>query len=409
MMASSRKTPDVQKTLGFMKDSFGYKMSKKVAELTQVVHMLFSRNHEREVELDALRAAYEEEVLRITKEAKNNFERLEYLLRDATRQRHKEVVQAADNTTQLLKQTQEKMELLKQDLSDERAQSTHFRELLSKAQEDLERSKQGTDGVSETLQQTNARLKEREAEVATLKKMHKFTEEKFLVTAKDLEDLKQRFGETEGKLAQSKYNFSKIGKALEESNQRAEELSKKLQLAEEQMKFANRELKKKSKDPKFKFPRAGLLPSRQTSLKDEEIDALKREVERLRMELSNREGNFNRVFAKFQPVVVSSDSNYQKPQNPKMMMVTSSTSDTDAKRKYLPNAILNSVPQNADPHYLPKTAPGSASSVNYVSFNSNSTFQHQKTYAGLSNNHKPSSSSSSRNAASPSFRLVFTK
>ena len=28
---------------------FEYKMSKKVAELTQVVHMLFTRNHEREV------------------------------------------------------------------------------------------------------------------------------------------------------------------------------------------------------------------------------------------------------------------------------------------------------------------------------------------------------------------------
>ena len=28
---------------------FEYKMSKKVAELTQVVHMLFMRNHEREV------------------------------------------------------------------------------------------------------------------------------------------------------------------------------------------------------------------------------------------------------------------------------------------------------------------------------------------------------------------------
>lgn len=28
---------------------FEFKMSKKVAELTQVVHMLFTRNHEREV------------------------------------------------------------------------------------------------------------------------------------------------------------------------------------------------------------------------------------------------------------------------------------------------------------------------------------------------------------------------
>ena len=32
------------------KKSFEFRMCKKVAELTQVVHMLFTRNHEKEVE-----------------------------------------------------------------------------------------------------------------------------------------------------------------------------------------------------------------------------------------------------------------------------------------------------------------------------------------------------------------------
>lgn len=31
------------------KGGFDFRMSKKVAELTQVVHMLFTRNHEKEV------------------------------------------------------------------------------------------------------------------------------------------------------------------------------------------------------------------------------------------------------------------------------------------------------------------------------------------------------------------------
>jgi hypothetical protein len=34
------------------KKTFEFRMSKKVAELTQVVHMLFTRNHEKEVEIE---------------------------------------------------------------------------------------------------------------------------------------------------------------------------------------------------------------------------------------------------------------------------------------------------------------------------------------------------------------------
>mgnify|MGYP001794144223 CR=1 FL=1 len=33
------------------KKNFEYRMSKKVAELTQVVHLLFTKNHEREVSI----------------------------------------------------------------------------------------------------------------------------------------------------------------------------------------------------------------------------------------------------------------------------------------------------------------------------------------------------------------------
>ena len=63
--------------------------------------------------------------------ARSSIEKLEFLLRDATRQRQRDVVQAADNTALLLKETQEKMELMKQDLTEERNQTMQYRDLLT--------------------------------------------------------------------------------------------------------------------------------------------------------------------------------------------------------------------------------------------------------------------------------------
>lgn len=65
------------------------------------------------------------------KQAKVNTEKLEFLLRDTTRQRQRDVEQAADSTASLLKETQEKMEIMKQDLTDERNQSAKYRDLLT--------------------------------------------------------------------------------------------------------------------------------------------------------------------------------------------------------------------------------------------------------------------------------------
>ena len=69
----------------FSKKSFEFKMCKKVAELTQVVHMLFVKNHEREVELEALRAAYEREVADVTADARGRLDRLGRSLADEQR------------------------------------------------------------------------------------------------------------------------------------------------------------------------------------------------------------------------------------------------------------------------------------------------------------------------------------
>lgn len=53
------------------------KLSRKIAELTMVIHLLFTRNHEREVEIEAVKTAYEHEIDVIREEAKGKMSWLE--------------------------------------------------------------------------------------------------------------------------------------------------------------------------------------------------------------------------------------------------------------------------------------------------------------------------------------------
>ncbi len=67
------------------KKSFEYKVSKKVAELIQVVHMLFTKNHEREIELQATKDAYEDEISNVIRDARNRLEQIQQTLNDEKR------------------------------------------------------------------------------------------------------------------------------------------------------------------------------------------------------------------------------------------------------------------------------------------------------------------------------------
>lgn len=58
------------------------KLSRKIAELTMVIHLLFTRNHERELEMEALKTAYEHEISLILEEAKGKISWLEGQLDD---------------------------------------------------------------------------------------------------------------------------------------------------------------------------------------------------------------------------------------------------------------------------------------------------------------------------------------
>ena len=53
------------------------KLSRKIAELTMVIHLLFTRNHERELEMEAVKTAYEHEIGVVLEEAKGKISWLE--------------------------------------------------------------------------------------------------------------------------------------------------------------------------------------------------------------------------------------------------------------------------------------------------------------------------------------------
>ena len=58
------------------------RLSRKIAELTMVVHLLFTRNHEREIEIEAWKTAYENEISVIQKDLKSRMGWLEGQLND---------------------------------------------------------------------------------------------------------------------------------------------------------------------------------------------------------------------------------------------------------------------------------------------------------------------------------------
>ena len=137
--------PPVQ--MDAMSSTFGFRMSKKVAELTQVVHMLFVRNHEKEIENEALRAVYEDEITEVIGDAKT---RLAALQEDMQTQAHRHDEESAQGERRLADaraqhdiEWRDRLTSLEGELRDVKAECGNVRDLLINAQKDIERLKHG--------------------------------------------------------------------------------------------------------------------------------------------------------------------------------------------------------------------------------------------------------------------------
>ncbi|XP_052700552.1 protein FAM184A-like isoform X4 [Crassostrea angulata] len=299
------------------KKTFDFRMSKKVAELTQVVHMLFTRNHEKEVEIEALKDAYEYEIslvqedaieqLKKSEEKRKELEKLLENERKVSRERVKSAIQQEASTKE--EQWKEKVKLLEQQLTDEKNESQNLRDLLINAQKDIEKLRQG---VAEQLQSKNEEI-------------HRKNQE--------LERLRQKVANLEHTQSESEKHYKEIIRDLEKSNEKLErELAQLQALLEEthrsKMHFESKsqkletDLKNLRKDFSKKVSEVVASQRSQTThqlpaqrqytnytsrmVKDynEEVEKLRREVQRYRMELSNRDNNFNRMFTDGQQLMV---------------------------------------------------------------------------------------------------------
>lgn len=158
-----------------VKRTLEFRMSKKVAELTQVVHMLFTRNHEKEVEIDALKEAYEHEITVVIEDARGRHSKLENrvieLERKLERERNKqtEIVKevVAQESNDKEDEWRRKLVVAEKALHDEKLETQHLRDLLINAQKDIEKLRQKVD---EQLNSKTDEIQRREVELSTLRR-----------------------------------------------------------------------------------------------------------------------------------------------------------------------------------------------------------------------------------------------
>lgn len=165
------------------KKNFEFRMSKKVAELTQVVHMLFTRNHEKEVEIEAMKEAYEYEIQTVMEDAEVRIANLDkkrkHLEEELDRERNqgRTDLEAAVLRESESKEGEWKMKVITLEkkvegqenlLVEERNTCQNFRDLLINAQKDIELLRQG---VAEQLKSKNEEIQIKNNELEKLRKL----------------------------------------------------------------------------------------------------------------------------------------------------------------------------------------------------------------------------------------------
>ena len=161
------------------KKTFEYRMSKKVAELTQVVHMLFTRNHEKEVEIEALKDAYEYEIEVITSEARSKIKILEEDLEKHKNAEEKERLISENEELKLhIEKINFEVEELQNDLNNERSEHHKTQKLFQNAQDTVDSLKGHFNDkalISSELDEKQRELEKKTAENLELQKQLEHT------------------------------------------------------------------------------------------------------------------------------------------------------------------------------------------------------------------------------------------
>lgn len=293
-----------------VKRTLEFRMSKKVAELTQVVHMLFTRNHEKEVEIDALKEAYEHEITVVIEDARSRMVKLENkvieLERKLEREKNKqtEIIKevVAQETSDKEDEWRRKLVAAEKALNDEKFETQNLRDLLINAQKDIEKLRQK---VEDQLNSKTDEIQRREIELANLRKQVTDLE-------RSMQTKQLRANETIKNLEKNNEKLEKecleMQMLLDETHKVKEGLISRVKQLESEIRSLRKDFQKKVSDVVqqnhiVKVPRTTPVQQSFTDYNDE-LEKLRAEVRRYRLELQNRDNNFNRVFTEQNPVII---------------------------------------------------------------------------------------------------------
>lgn len=155
-------------TGGGGKRALDFRMSKKVAELTQVVHMLFTRNHEKEVELEAIRDAYEDEIDAVLVDAKGRINELRTQAERLERQAKVDADLIASFQSINVDDLKKRLTSTEEQLAEEKKECQSARDLLILARNDIERLR---DGQSEDSKRLRIELEAKSRDVLHFKQV----------------------------------------------------------------------------------------------------------------------------------------------------------------------------------------------------------------------------------------------
>ncbi|ESO88373.1 hypothetical protein LOTGIDRAFT_234666 [Lottia gigantea] len=285
------------------KKTFEFRMSKKVAELTQVVHMLFTRNHEKEIEMEALKDAYEHEIELVIKDAKNKISLLEKQISELLKNRQKNSEKQLDLKA-MRDEYERKVKDLESSLHDEKTECQNLRDLLINAQGDIEKLRCG---VSDQIVHKNEELKRKEVEMDKLRKRSAILEKNLKETEREM-TLTMR--EAENNAAKLREEITHIHSALDDSYQTRESLHSRIKQLEADLKSYKRDFSRKVTETVAN--QVGRLSKSVHYSESEELEKLRKEIQKYRLELSNRDCNFNRMFTEKQPIFIDQRSNGAK-------------------------------------------------------------------------------------------------
>ena len=233
---SRKAEPDVLKA----------KLSKKIAELTSVIQLLFTRNHEKELELSATKKACEDEIRRITEEGKSKLNWLEKQLDDLERFRtllemKTDECERSKATVETLqeKQLQAEQKVLERGamLSDALAEIENLKnEIAARSPEQVEALKREKLQLSNELSSERDNLSQQKDAVAELQNKVELVQANLSSMLSENQTLKQECTKLKDDLSSAQDEINTLAVSLQEAKRHGERALQRTRKLEEKNK-----------------------------------------------------------------------------------------------------------------------------------------------------------------------------